>query len=535
MAAWTFNCNGSLGTCHQQDERGPAAHPCWNFLPKHTYHFYQRLFVTNVAGNIVFGPSQGGIGTIVTEISDNGSTWTQIGSMTQNGSTTQRPFSYDVPGGAWARHLRFRNITAQRYVDSSNGTVTYSNSSSDVVFPTATIDSVTPSRSSIWQYIAFVGHGPNPSACYGESYAWSGNGGLLSTAASFSLLPGALPIGVYTIGFWVIHSSPAATSDPAYIDILIARAPPDIFLDANPAPCTVPYGTNLYFEGHGVSELNITSFYWYDSFDGALLSTENRFQTNQLAVGAHNITFYAGDELGEFGLIDTGVITVTGPPTPTVPPISYIYDPPTNSVYLVDVDVYFAGYGYPVYPQTNAIVDGEWEDSLSGVFATGFDGYWTAQIPGQHIFRFRVQDDLGVWSSQSARRIYVDGMPTPHITTFPTSPQVAGTLLSFAGSGTAFLASIGSTVVAFEWESSIDGILSTASSFSTAGLSQGTHEISLRVRDNYGAWSDPLVMFLTILNPIPPPPPQPDAALDTYESSVRIETWRNQRTRRGVR
>ena len=45
-------------------------------------------------------------------------------------------------------------------------------------------------------------------------------------------------------------------------------------------------------------------------------------------------------------------------------------------------------------------------------------------------------------------------------------------------------------VVAYEWESSIDGFLSNEEGFSATGLSVGSHNISFRVKDNSNRWSD---------------------------------------------
>ena len=45
-------------------------------------------------------------------------------------------------------------------------------------------------------------------------------------------------------------------------------------------------------------------------------------------------------------------------------------------------------------------------------------------------------------------------------------------------------------VVEYMWNSSIDGFLSSSSSFSTEGLSSGHHLIYVKARDNDGRWSE---------------------------------------------
>jgi hypothetical protein len=53
-------------------------------------------------------------------------------------------------------------------------------------------------------------------------------------------------------------------------------------------------------------------------------------------------------------------------------------------------------------------------------------------------------------------------------------------------------------IVAYEWKSSIDGLLSTRRYFSTKRLSLGRHIISFRVRDNQGTWSKEVTKVLMV-------------------------------------
>ena len=223
------------------------------------------------------------------------------------------------------------------------------------------------------------------------------------------------------------------------------------------------------------------------------------------------------------------------PLPPSTKPIAYIAQPSPN-MFFIGQSPAFDGWGITSFP-CETIVAYEWFDTLTGlVFATTASGNWTATIPGRHIFRLKVKNNYGWWSDQVVQSgIDVDGKPTPYITTFPTSPQVVGTLLSFVGHGTAFFASLGVICDAFEWSSDLQGILSTATSFSTDALIEGAHQISFKVRDQYGVWSNPLTMPLTILGLIPLPTVPSTPALETIPSSVRLETHWNQRFRRGVR
>jgi PKD repeat protein len=68
-----------------------------------------------------------------------------------------------------------------------------------------------------------------------------------------------------------------------------------------------------------------------------------------------------------------------------------------------------------------------------------------------------------------------------------SSPAEKGTTVFFNGTGS----DSDGTIVAYEWTSDIDGVLSDEEDFSTTGLSVGNHTITFRVQDNDGLWSDP--------------------------------------------
>lgn len=60
-------------------------------------------------------------------------------------------------------------------------------------------------------------------------------------------------------------------------------------------------------------------------------------------------------------------------------------------------------------------------------------------------------------------------------------------------------------VVAWEWRSDLDGILGVSEDIVISSNEQtvGTHQISYRVQDNDGLWSDPVTGTMTILNAVP--------------------------------
>ncbi len=87
--------------------------------------------------------------------------------------------------------------------------------------------------------------------------------------------------------------------------------------------------------------------------------------------------------------------------------------------------------------------------------------------------------------------------PTATITSITPSPAEQGVdTVEFKGTGT----DIDGTITAYEWSSSIDGILNNSNDFtkSASDLSIGTHTIYFRVKDNDGAWSSKVSKVLTI-------------------------------------
>jgi hypothetical protein len=80
------------------------------------------------------------------------------------------------------------------------------------------------------------------------------------------------------------------------------------------------------------------------------------------------------------------------------------------------------------------------------------------------------------------------------------SPAEEGITVSFRGSGT----DSDGTVMGYEWNSSLDGILANEKDFNGTGFSAGTHTISFRVQDNNGGWSDWDSSTLVVILNTPP-------------------------------
>jgi hypothetical protein len=86
--------------------------------------------------------------------------------------------------------------------------------------------------------------------------------------------------------------------------------------------------------------------------------------------------------------------------------------------------------------------------------------------------------------------------PVALIDQITPSPANAGEPVSFLGHGTD--PDGNETIAGYEWRSDIDGLLSSAASFDTDGLTIGRHLISFRVKDDDETWSRAFTALLDV-------------------------------------
>jgi len=125
-----------------------------------------------------------------------------------------------------------------------------------------------------------------------------------------------------------------------------------------------------------------------------------------------------------------------------------------------------------------------------------------------------------------SRRTTVDGLrllrvpnerPEPTIVEITPNPANEGESVTFRGEGS----DEDGSVIAYAWNSSIDGQLSEDAMFSTTSLTVGEHEISFRVQDDDLQWSEAATATLSIEAEIPNEPPT--ATIDGIDPSPAVE------------
>jgi len=94
--------------------------------------------------------------------------------------------------------------------------------------------------------------------------------------------------------------------------------------------------------------------------------------------------------------------------------------------------------------------------------------------------------------------------PIAYIDSITPNPAEPGEKVFFVGHGS------GGEITDYEWTSSIDGDLSTEAGFNKSALSVGSHNITLRVRNDDDMWSDTVTKQLTVIGML-----LPDLEIDT--------------------
>jgi hypothetical protein len=84
--------------------------------------------------------------------------------------------------------------------------------------------------------------------------------------------------------------------------------------------------------------------------------------------------------------------------------------------------------------------------------------------------------------------------PVAYIDSISPTEAMPGETIAFIGHGT----DTNGSVVAYRWQSNIDGELSVKDSFQTTSLSKGHHTINFKVQDNNGEWSEEISCTLIV-------------------------------------
>ncbi len=148
------------------------------------------------------------------------------------------------------------------------------------------------------------------------------------------------------------------------------------------------------------------------------------------------------------------------------------------------------------------IANYSWVSNVDGFLSSNATFFTSSLSVGSHNITFRVEDNLGLFSPNATVTLTVTDAKGNDTNVTPTAyldselPQniTKGQSATFSGHGV----DLDGIVVAYRWESNLDGLLATTMTATVSNLSVGTHVITFRVQDDMGEWSEAVTQEITV-------------------------------------
>jgi PKD repeat protein len=317
-------------------------------------------------------------------------------------------------------------------------------------------------------------------------------------------------------------------ADAVKFTLISSNTAPTATIDSiTPSPAAE--GQSVTFTGHGTdAEGTITAYEWTSSIDGTI-GTAASFSTSTLNPGTHTITFRVKDNEGLWSTETTATLVV-GEPS-----LEIVID---NTDSTTSSNGYWSASGATGYYGTNSIYsrDGatftwQFTPTVSGIYDVSM--WWTttstraAAIPvvidhadGSQTVTVNQLENAGQWNTLASSLVFLSGvtynititsrpypastcadavkftlkktMPTAYIDSISPSPAKLGGAVTLTGHGDG-------TLTAYEWTSSIDGVIGSQATVTVSTLSAGAHTITFRVKGKNGVWSRPVMQDLNVV------------------------------------
>ena len=282
---------------------------------------------------------------------------------------------------------------------------------------------------------------------------------------------------VYSFQFEMAHPFYITTRPVAYIE------------DGYPSPNPALDTDTIEFRGWGTDDNEVVLCEWISDINGTLhKGLDGNFSTDDLMSGHHNLTFRVKDNHGFWSENVTTYLNVTGRP------IAFI-DSITLNPALAGENITFEGHGV----DDGTIEKYLWFSSINGELYHGTIANLTLSTlsNGIHKITFKVMDNEGFWSEDTKAYLNITTRPVAYIEDGYPSPNPAldTDTIEFRGWGTD-----DNEVVLCEWISDINGTLHKGldGNFSTDDLMSGHHNLTFRVKDNHGFWSENVTTYLNV-------------------------------------
>ena len=206
--------------------------------------------------------------------------------------------------------------------------------------------------------------------------------------------------------------------------------------------------------------------------------------------GEHTIYARAFDseDYSKIDVVNVPVKNVNKKPTAIIDSIS---PNPANK----GEEVLFYGNGTD---EDGTIEEYRWDSNLDGFFSSEKSFSFSDLSNRTHTLYFKVKDNNDTWSDEVNAILTINGIPRAKIDEIKPNPAYESETVYFNGNYIDFE----NDITEFYWKSDKVGKISNKQNFSISSLSNGTHKITFRVKDNFGVWSENVSNILTI-NGIP--------------------------------
>ena len=298
------------------------------------------------------------------------------------------------------------------------------------------------------------------------------------------LAPTTLPNGTYRL-YYKVQDNHGAWSDEDVYTILVHSRPVSS-IDPT-VPNQILLGESIHFTGSGADDGDVVRYEWSSSLDGELHNdTTVDFQTSDLSHGLHTITLRVQDDYSVWSNDTTTHIDVH-----TIPVADLVAINPNPAL---DKEIL----SFQISREDDgSFADERWIVKRSDSVIYNGSTPPSTMESGTYEVIYQAQDNHGYWSPEDSAELIVHEQPTASI--HPTIPHEIeeGETIIFMGNG-----SDDGSITRYVWRSSKDGELynGTSDEFSLSNLSKGEHVISLKVQDNYGAWSDDATIEVKVID-----------------------------------
>ncbi len=356
-------------------------------------------------------------------------------------------------------------------------------SMNDALPPIAYIFEVTPALAIEGERVTFIGRGLARNTTV--EYLWSSSiDGDIHRGTDMAFSLSDLSPGIHTISLRV-KDSYGKWSSPVTTELVVNGRPVASIVSISPP--VVNDGEEVSFLGRGTDHENdIRYVVWESDIDG-VLSNRLEFTTTSLSNGTHIISLHVVDGYDVWSEAAIGEVIVNGRPRAIIDSVEHPLVNEGEAVILRGTYI----------DHEDGIITFWWGSDIDGELSDQMLFHTSSLSNGTHTITYRVRDDFLVWSENATVTVTVNGLPRVSIVSIGPELPTTGEVVQFEGAWTDHE----STILAFEWTSDIDGLLSTLEDFETTRLSPGVHTITFRAMDGQRVWSERAWTSLTVNGP----------------------------------